>query len=532
MRQAVILAGGKGTRLAAKLGGLPKPLVPVCGVPLLQRQIEDLRAQGFDRVLVLVNHRAEAIRDFIGSHADFGIAIDIVDDGEPRGTAGAVLAAQARLADRFLVMYGDTLVGVDLQAFWQAHEQSGADATLFLHPNDHPADSDLVEVDADGRIQRFWPYPHDASAYRRNLVNAALYVVERAALARVADLPQPADFAKDVFPALLAARRHLQGYESFEYIKDLGTPARLEQGETALSSGLVDRARLDRPQHAVFIDRDGTLNRPAGFIARPDDLHLYPFAPGAVKALHAAEYRTIVITNQPVVARGDCSLEELALIHAKLESELGRAGAFLDGLHVCPHHPDGGYAGERPELKIRCDCRKPGTAMIEAARRRFNVDLAASWMVGDTTVDMLCARRAGLRSILVETGEGGRDGKYDAAPDFICADIAAAATFITRVYPDLVRRLSRAITLAQPGDTLVVTGNDDAERRHLAAAFVCEMRAKIPHVPAIRASATGEEHIVLQAEAGTVGRTIILQARSGCVDLRVPLGRTARSLVA
>lgn len=441
MTQAVILAGGKGTRLASRLGGRPKPLVDVDGIPLLQRQIEALISHGIDDVVLLVNHASDQIRHFIDQLA-LPIPVTLIDDGSPRGTAGATLACLDRLRDRFVVVYGDTLFDLDVPHMIARHEASGADVTLLLHPNDHPADSDLVDVDGDGRISAFNPYPHPPGAWLRNLVNAAFYVVDRQAIEPWAELMPVGDFAKDLFPQMLTAGARLNGYVSFEYIKDVGTPARLDKAEQHLRSGLVHRARRDQPQRAVFLDRDGTLNGLAGHIARAEDLILFTDAGASVKRLNDAELRVVLVTNQPVVARGEATLADLAKIHARLESELGEVGAYLDGLYYCPHHPDRGYAGEVPELKGECTCRKPRPGMIEAAAAEFNIDLSRSWMVGDSTADIALAEAVGLRSVLLATGEGGRDGKYVVNPthfaahlgeavDIILADLARADMLVT-----------------------------------------------------------------------------------------------------
>lgn len=448
--QAVILAGGKGTRLAERLAGRPKPLVPVCGVPLLQRQVETLRANGVDRIVLLVNHEADQIRRFCAQNRDFGVDMRIVDDGEPRGTAGALLACLALLQDRFLVVYGDTLFDIDVAKMAAAHDAHRADVTLLLHPNDHPADSDLVATDHDGRIVAFHPYPHQPDAALPNLVNAAFYIAQRSAFERWRDFAAPSDLAKDLFPAMVAQAQRLFGYRSSEYIKDLGTPARLDKVEAHLRSGRVARARLDVPQPCVFVDRDGTLNLLRGHIARAEDLALIPGAAAAIRQLNDAEFRIAVVTNQPVLARGDCSPEELTRIHWTLEGALGREGAMVDGIWWCPHHPDGGFPGEVAALKRDCDCRKPAPGLILEAAARLNADLSRSWMVGDTTSDMLAGRRAGVRTILVRTGEGGKDGKFACQPDFVADDLAEAARLI--------------VAAARPAATLRATAGPDHDR--------------------------------------------------------------------
>jgi histidinol-phosphate phosphatase family protein len=131
-----------------------------------------------------------------------------------------------------------------------------------------------------------------------------------------------------------------------------------------------------------------------------------------------------------VIARGEVDEAQLGLIHRRLEWELGKEGAFLDAIYLCPHHPERGHVGERGELKLECDCRKPATGLCERACTELGLEKSGSWMVGDQTRDIEMARRAGLRSVLVRTGVGGNDGKFAATPDFVADDLAAAAEII------------------------------------------------------------------------------------------------------
>jgi histidinol-phosphate phosphatase family protein len=447
LKQAVILAGGKGTRLASRLNGLPKPLVNIGGVPLLERQMLYCKSNGIASVLLAVNHKAERISSFCAGRDNFGLRLTIVDDGEPRGTAGAVLAALPHLdpdAGDLLILYGDTLLNADPAHFYAAHVRSGADASLFLHPNDHPYDSDLVELDDNGFVSAFHPSPHPDGAEYPNLVNAALYVIRRETLeARrglAAGPPRVLDFAGHFFPELLARGGRIYGYPSPEYIRDVGTPERLDQAEADIASGRFARGTLRLPQRAVFLDRDGVLNEEAGFIARPDRLRLLPGSAAAVRRLNRAGLLAVVVTNQPVVARGECTEDELKAVHTRLETLLGREGAYIDRLYYCPHHPDKGFPGERPELKIVCDCRKPAVGMLLRAARDMHIDLARSLLVGDRTSDILCARQAGVTSVLTATGAGGRDGACVAEPDYRTADLAAAVDLILSLDAGLAPR--------------------------------------------------------------------------------------------
>lgn len=435
-RQLIILAGGAGTRLRERLGDLPKPMIPIAGKPLLEHQVELAKQHGFTDLIFFVHYRADLIENHFGDGENFGVRIRYILEQEPLGTAGAVLAGFEYLAERFVVLYGDTLVNVDLNRIWHAHTQAYAAATLLLHPNDHPFDSDLVEINAESLVTAFHNRPHDGNIWRQNLVNAGLYVIEKRALAEFATArraPLAAgilDFGKDVFPALVRAGEKLLGYNSPEFIKDIGTPARYDKISAQFAAGIVQRSSLATPQRAVFLDRDGTLIPDMDCLRNAEDLELLPGVAEAVHELNYQGWRTVVITNQPVIAKGFCDEVELQKIHNKLESLLGREHAFLDRIYFCPHHPEKGFPGERLELKIECDCRKPKIGMIQKAVAELNLDLSQSWLIGDTTTDLQTAKNAGLKSILVRTGSAGRDGKFHAPPDFTADNLLDAVRLL------------------------------------------------------------------------------------------------------
>jgi len=426
-RQLIILAGGKGTRLKERLGDLPKPMIPIAGKPLLEHQVELAKKFSFTDLIFFVHYRADLIENHFGDGKKFGVRIEYILEKEPLGTAGAVLAGFEKLADRFVVLYGDTMVNVDLQRIWSAHEKANAAATLLLHPNDHPLDSDLVEVNSESLVTAFHNRPHAENIWRQNLVNAGLYVLEKSALAPFRKSATGIfDFGKDLFPQMLRDGKKLLGYNSPEFIKDIGTPQRYDKISAQFAAGIVQASSLATPQRAVFLDRDGTLIPDKDCLRNADELELLPGVADAIHKLNLAGWRAVVITNQPVIAKGFCDETELQRIHNKMETLLGREHAFLDRIYFCPHHPEKGFVGERLELKIECDCRKPKTGMIKRAVADLNIDLSQSWFVGDTTTDVQTAKNARTKSILLKSGYGGRDGKFDAAPDFVCNDLNAA----------------------------------------------------------------------------------------------------------
>ncbi len=476
MKQAIILAGGRGTRLEARLFGKPKPLIDVCGSPLLQHQLQLLNEFQFRSVLLLVNHGSDQIRAFCTSR-DWGMDIQCIDDGEPRGTAGAALAVLDRLQEEFLVVYGDTMLDVDLDRFCTWHRRIPNTAgTLLLHPNDHPDDSDLVEIDEDGFITAFYPRPRDSQRYHRNLVSAALYWMRRTALAPFRET-HLRDFGSDLFPAMIARGIPLYGYISPEYIKDCGTPARLDAICRDVADGKPAAMRLDTRQIAIFLDRDGTINRHVVHLQDPAQLELLPNAADAIRKINESRYRCCVVTNQPVVARGECTVEQLREIHNKLDSLLGQAGAYIESLYYCPHHPDKGFTGEIAELKVACDCRKPNTKLIDQACIELNIERSGSWMVGDSTSDIELARRTKLKSILVETGQAGLDYCHWARPDYVVPDLRAAVDFILEGYPRLCT-LARDVISKLAGARFVLIGGQSRSGKSTFASILRDVLAE------------------------------------------------------
>jgi len=439
LKQAIILAGGKGTRLRERLGDLPKPLIDICGVPLLEHQILLLKKFHFEEIIILVNYKSEKILDFCKSKNNWGLNIKCIDDGNPLGTAGATLKIFDLLSEEFLVMYGDTMLDVDLNRFYEFHcSDSKSMATLLLHPNDHPYDSDIIEIKENGNIIKFHNYPHEDGNYIPNLVNAALYWVKKIGIKKWKDNQKNIDFAKDLFPLMLSENMCLKGYNSIEYIKDCGTPSRLDRVCLDYKSGKIEQSSLKYKHKAVFLDRDGTINKEVNHLNNHNQFELLSNASVAIQKLNKSEYLTCVITNQPVIARGELTISGLIKIHNKMETLLGKNGAYINRIYYCPHHPDSGYDGEIAELKINCTCRKPMPGLIERAAEELNIDLNNSWLIGDSTSDIETAKRKGITSILVETGYAGLDQKYWAVPDFIVPDLNFGVDFILNIYPKYI----------------------------------------------------------------------------------------------
>ena len=423
----VIIAGGKGTRLGIK--DMPKPMVEVGGKPLLEHHITLAKQYAIKNIYILSGHLSEVIVDYFGDGRKFGLNITHVIEKYPLGTAGAVKQLKNRLNERFMVVYGDVFLDIDLKSFMDFDMETDSIADIIVHPNDHPHDSDLVDVNDENIVTAFHSKPHDENQYHRNLVNAAVYILSPDIFQYIPQ-DKPSDFGKDIFPLILQSDKVIRAYKTAEYIKDIGTIERLGKVSRDIMNGKVKRFSKRHKRPAIFIDRDGTIVRDVDLLHRVEDLELLPFSAAAIKKINDSDYLSFLITNQPVVARNLCDTSVIAQIHNKLETLLGRNGAYLNDIYFCPHHPDRGYPGENPEFKIDCDCRKPKTGMISKAVKEYNVDIESSWFIGDMTTDIQTGKNAGMKTILVRTGKDGKDGKFEVNFDYIFDNIEDAVDFI------------------------------------------------------------------------------------------------------
>lgn len=427
--QAVIMAGGKGTRLAAITKDIPKPMVPIKAKPLLEYQIENLKENGVDQIILIVGHLGDVIREHFGNGDRFGVRISYYMEESPLGTAGALAKIMDRLDTTFFLVFGDLFININYDRFLKFHQSKHAEITLFAHPNSHPYDSDIIITDEQDRVTG-WSYKKDVrTSDYRNLVNAGLYVLNKTVVDTIEAVQQEkgedkVDLEKEVIiPAISSVP--IYAYHSTEYVKDIGTPDRLKKVTADFLNGVCEQRNLKHKQKCIFLDRDGTVNRYVGFLRTAEAVELEPTAAEAIRLINESEYLAVVITNQPVIARGECTPEELDGIHNRIYTLLGKDGAYLDGLYYCPHHPDKGFEGEVPELKIECDCRKPKTGMLKRAEKDFNADLANSWFVGDTTMDVQTGKNAGMHTIMLRSGDPKKE-RYDATPDILADDLLDA----------------------------------------------------------------------------------------------------------
>ena len=418
--KVVIMAGGKGTRIASVKSDVPKPMIPICGKPLLEWQIDNLKACGLTDITLVIGYLGDVIKEYFCDGKKFGVKISYFVENSPLGTAGA-LFKMPELTEDFLLLCGDVILDVDFNRFIEFHKSNHAWASLMAHPNGHPYDSSLLVTEilppqvpggnpVDTHRVVKWMNKEDDRLYYKNRVNAGIEIISPELLKetmkhfvpRHPETPDKIDLDRDVLKPQISSGK-IYAYDTPEYIKDMGTPDRYYEVEKDIQSGKVKVRNLSNKQKAIFLDRDGTINKYVGFLTKSEQFELLPGVAAAIKKINNSGYLAIVISNQPVIARGDCTWEELYEIHNKMETELGKEGSFLDAIYVCPHHKEKGFDGERTEYKFDCECRKPKVGLFLQAARDFNIDLGQSIMIGDSVNDYVAGKNVGCKlSLLIK----------------------------------------------------------------------------------------------------------------------------------
>lgn len=410
--KTILMAGGRGTRIAELFPDIPKPLIPVAGMPILEREIRSLCAQGFKDLILTVGYLADKIMTYFGDGSQLGVKIDYFVEETPLGNAGALFRLREKIGDEpFLLLNADAAFDVDFNRMVAFHKSHGGLVTLFTHPNSHPYDSGLIIADEKGNVEKWLAKEDERPQWYDNRVNAGLHVIDPKVLDMSLEhleidpeigFPKgKVDLDRQILKPLCGTGQ-MYCYDSPEYVKDMGTPDRFHQVEADYKNGTVQAKNLSNKQKAVFLDRDGTINKYVGFLRNIDDFELIDGVSEAIKQINQSGYLAIVVTNQPVIARGEVSWEELNEIHKKMATLLGKDGAYVDAIYICPHHSDKGFEGERPEYKIDCDCRKPKPGLLLQAAKDFNIDMSQSIMIGDSDRDVEAGKAAGCRSVLIE----------------------------------------------------------------------------------------------------------------------------------
>lgn len=431
--KVILMAGGRGSRISDMFPDIPKPLIPIDNIPVLEREIVSLENQGFKEIIITVSYMGDKIIDYFGDGSQFGVSIQYYKEQRPLGNAGALFKLKGQLLEDFLLLNADAVFDVDFNRMINFHKAHGGLVTLFTHPNNHPYDSGLLIANENNVVEQWIAKEDVRPHYYKNRVNAGLHVISPQIFDIVDIDPDKVGNIDEVTGNIvkvdldrqllkpLAGSGKMFCYDSPEYVKDMGTPERYHQVVADFIAGRVYAKYLTNKQKAIFLDRDGVINNYVGFLRNIDEFELLSGVTDAIRKINESGYLCIVITNQPVIARGEVTVAELNEIHNKMETLLGLEGCYVDAIYYCPHHPHKGYKGEIPDLKIECNCRKPKPGMLLKASRDFNIDLQSSWMVGDGVNDIKAGKNAGCRTVYIkrENIETGADVVVDSLQEFV-----------------------------------------------------------------------------------------------------------------
>lgn len=411
--KVVIMAGGKGTRISSVAIDIPKPMIKIGNMPVLEMELACLKFQGFTDIIITVSHLGHIIMDYFGDGSKlspvtgeaFGVDIKYYVEREPLGNAGALYELTNELKNDFLLLNADAVFNVDFKRFIEYHKAKNGLATLLTHPNNHPYDSGLIVADESSAVLQWLTKEDNRTDWYKNRVNAGLHILSPKLLKKRPDTLR-VDLDRQILKPLSKTGKMFV-YDSPEYIKDMGTPERYYSVCEDYLNGKINAKNLRNKQKAIFLDRDGTINKYVGFLRKIEDFELLPGVAKLIKKINESGYLCIVVTNQSVIARGEITARELQNIHNKMETLLGNEGAYVDGIYYCPHHPDKGFSGEVATLKIECNCRKPKPGMLLQAAKDFNIDLTKSWMIGDSENDILAGKNAGCQVLLIDKNNPG-----------------------------------------------------------------------------------------------------------------------------
>lgn len=383
-KQAIILVGGKGTRLGSLTAETPKPMMEICGVPFIQVLMEEVARHGFGIIILLCGHLADRIYSAFDGIIVRNARVRCVVEPEPMGTGGALLQAADLLDEEFLLLNGDSLFDfnlLDLQTLAADKDWLGKVALRPL-----PDTGRYGKVTLDGELISAFA---EKSGNSPGLINGGVYMLRREVLDFIKQTP--CSLEQEILPRLVE-RGQLYGRAYDGYFIDIGIPEDLRRAQMELPN---------RRRPTIYFDRDGVLNHDHGYTHRIEDFQWMPGAIEAIKLFNDRGWLVIVVTNQAGIARGyydDSAVEQL---HVWMLAQLRSYGAHVDAFYYCPHHPEGTVTS----LAVACECRKPEPGMLLRALNEWPIDLDHAYLIGDKSSDVEAAERAGVKGILFE-GEG------------------------------------------------------------------------------------------------------------------------------
>lgn len=410
---AVVLAGGLGTRLRPITLNIPKPLVRINEKPFLDYLLQKIASMGIREAVLLTGYKHEMIEKYCRNGQKWNLRIKYSRERSPLGTGGAILRARRLIKKTALVLNGDSYFQLNLQKFLAFHEKSRSLATIFAMRGSL-RERGSIEAAKNGKVSAFLEKQKGGFG----LFNTGAYLLEPSALSFLAKKVRARKFSmeKDGFPQLVA-KKCMYAYEGKGKFLDIGTFAALAGAHKIL---LPKSKKKEAAKGAIFLDRDGVINKNReAYITHPDDFEFEKGAIDGLKALSRLPLPLLIVTNQSIIGRKLATKETVHKIHDKMLAVLVHNGIKITDILFCPHAPH-----------ENCSCRKPKIGMLLSAQKKFRIDLKKSFVIGDSSGDMLMGNNAGCTTVLVATGYGGKDARHPGKADYSAKNLPQAAKIV------------------------------------------------------------------------------------------------------
>lgn len=399
--QSVILCGGLGSRISKRYKNTPKALIKFNQKENLKHLVENLKKNSIKNFIFLTKHKSRFIKTFIKKKLN--IEFKIYDDNFYTGTGGAILNQIENLENEFIVVLGDLYCEFNFKKFINFAKKKKSDVCLSVHSNSHPFDSDTVEFNSNFLIKKI--FLKNSNQKRENNALSGIYYFKKKYFYNLIYKKKNIDLIKDI---LFKKNKKIYAYKSLDYVKDFGTIKRINQVKKDLKE---KKRKID---FGVFIDRDGVINKEIGPVTKEKDFHIIKGTGKSIRKLNKKFIPCFLISNQAGVANKLIKLKNLKLINIKLDNYLAKFGAYLDDLLICPNSQNKKISTKK--FSFLWKDRKPNPGMIIELCKRHNINIEKSYFIGDSDIDILCGKKANMKTILVKSPRT-KKYKFNVEPD-------------------------------------------------------------------------------------------------------------------
>ena len=397
MDAIVILVGGKGSRVKNLLKGKSKAEIEI----VANKKIIDFQLQKLinlkKKIFFLSNLKFNSLKKYVSDNYSKKLNFEFIEEKKKLGTAGCLKILNSKKFKNYIIIYGDLIFNIDFNKFLDFHKKKDSDCTLFIHPNNHPYDSDTVEINENQKVTNLF---FKKNTTKPNLCLSGIKIIKKETLNYI-KFDEYQDFTKDFLTNIFKEKKNIYGYNSREYVKDVGTPNRINQAKKDIFSKKYILGNLQKKIPTIFIDKDGVLIKLNKTKNYQDNNNIFNFTYEALRKINNSQYLCVLITNQPAVAKGIIGIKDLKKDFQKFETKLGLKNVYFNRIYFCPHHPEKGFKNENKKFKINCNCRKPKNGMFIKAIKDLNIDKSKSFMFGDSKVDYIAAKRTGIKFIKI-----------------------------------------------------------------------------------------------------------------------------------